>query len=174
MKVLHLVKSDYFGGAAVACRRLHSELHKFGHESIVLCDYPSGLITNSIGLRSRKGMLIPRIRNRINHEISKISRYEMMKWRKHHDADNLISTAINYKLEEALGIISCAAPQLCKRLVDIGLSERTRPYTAVDSIKTALAFLQTGVIDRENKSEIKKIRRALEQLEGEPSDIVDI
>ena len=83
-------------------------------------------------------------------EISKISRYEMMKWRKHPDADNLISTAINYKLEEALGIISCSAPQLCKRLVDIGLSERTRPYTAVDSIKTALAFLQTGVIDREN------------------------
>ena len=60
-------------------------------------------------------------------EISKISRYEMMKWRKHPDADNLISTAINYKLEEALGIISCSAPQLCKRLVDIGLSERTRP-----------------------------------------------
>ena len=82
-------------------------------------------------------------------EISKISRYEMMKWRKHPDADNLISTAINYKLEEALGIISCSAPQLCKRLVDIGLSERTRPYKAVDSIKTALAFLQTGVIDRE-------------------------
>ena len=88
-------------------------------------------------------------------EISKISRYEMMKWRKHPDADNLISTAINYKLEEALGIISCSAPQLCKRLVDIGLSERTRPYKAVDSIKTALAFLQTGVIDRENKAEMR-------------------
>ena len=46
--------------------------------------------------------------------------------------------------------------------------------TAVDAIKTSLTFLQSGVIDRENKSEIKKIRRALEQLEGEPSDIVDI
>ena len=46
--------------------------------------------------------------------------------------------------------------------------------TAVDAIKTSLTFLQSGVIDRENKSEIKKIRRALEQLEGEPSEIVDI
>ena len=104
-------------------------------------------------------------------EISKISRYEMMKWRKHPDADNLISTAINYKLEEALGIISCSAPQLCKRLVDIGLSERTRPYTAVDSIKTALAFLQTGVIDRENKAEIRKLFRQIEKLEGQPQAI---
>ena len=104
-------------------------------------------------------------------EISKISRYEMMKWRKHPDADNLISTAINYKLEEALGIISCSAPQLCKRLVDIGLSERTRPYTAVDSIKTALAFLQTGVIDRENKAEMRKLFRQIEKLEGQPQAI---
>ena len=104
-------------------------------------------------------------------EISKISRYEMMKWRKHPDADNLISTAINYKLEEALGIISCSAPQLCKRLVDIGLSERTRPYKAVDSIKTALAFLQTGVMDRENKAEMRKLFRQIEKLEGQPQAI---
>ena len=133
-------------------------------------------ISNEIPENIRRGLLAKAEGKNWDEcaEISKISRYEMMKWRKHPDADNLISTAINYKLEEALGIISCAAPQLCKRLVDIGLSERTRPYTAVDAIKTSLTFLQSGVIDRENKTEIKKIRRALEQLEGEPSDIVDI
>ena len=107
-------------------------------------------------------------------KIAKTTRYEMQQWRAHPDADNLISTAINYNLEEALGTIAAAAPTLAKRLVDIGLSDRTRPYTAVDAIKTSLTFLQSGVIDRENKSEIKKIRRALEQLEGEPTEIVDI
>ena len=107
-------------------------------------------------------------------EIAKVSRYELQQWRAHPDADNLISTAINYHLEEALGTIAAAAPTLAKRLVDIGLSSSTRPYTAVDAIKTSLTFLQSGVIDRENKSEIKKIRRALEQLEGEPSEIIDI
>ena len=107
-------------------------------------------------------------------ENAKISRYELQQWRSHPDADNLISTAINYNLEESLGTIAAAAPSLANRLVEIGLSDRTRPYTAVDAIKTSLTFLQSGVIDRENKSEIKKIRRALEQLEGEPSDIVDI
>ena len=107
-------------------------------------------------------------------EIAKVSRYELQQWRQHPDADNLISTAIKYHLEEALGTIAAAAPTLAKRLVDIGLSSSTRPHTAVDAIKTSLTFLQSGVIDRENKSEIKKIRRALEQLEGEPTDIVDI
>ena len=107
-------------------------------------------------------------------EIAKVSRYELQQWRQHPDADNLISAAINYHLEEALGTIAAAAPTLAKRLVDIGLSSSTWPYTAVDAIKTSLTFLQSGVIDRENKSEIKKIRRALEQLEGEPTDIVDI
>jgi len=57
---------------------------------------------------------------------------------------------------------------IIKRLVDIGLSSGTWPYTAVDAIKTSLTFLQSGLIDKENKTEIKKIRRALEQLEGEP------
>ena len=104
-------------------------------------------------------------------EIAKVSRYELLQWRKHPDADNLISTAINFQLEEALGVIACSAPTLAKRLVDIGLSDGTRPYTAVDAIKTSLTFLQSGVIDRWNKSEIKKIRRALEQQEGEPQAI---
>ena len=104
-------------------------------------------------------------------KIAKVSRYELQQWRKHPDADNLISTAINYKLEEALGIISCSAPSLCKRLVDIALSERTRPYTSVDAIKTALAFLQTGVMDRENKAEMRKLFRQIEKLEGQPQAI---
>ena len=75
-------------------------------------------------------------------EIAKVSRYELQQWRQHPEADNLISTAINYHLEEALGTIAAAAPTLAKRLVDIGLSDRTRPYTAVDAIKTSLTFLQ--------------------------------
>ena len=52
-------------------------------------------------------------------KIAKISRYEMLRWRKHPDADNLISTAINYKLEECIGVISNAAPDLARRLVEI-------------------------------------------------------
>ena len=107
-------------------------------------------------------------------EISKISRYEMLRWRKHPDADNLISTAINYKLEECIGVISNSAPDLARRLVEIAMNERTRPYTAVDAIKTCLAFLQTGVIDRENKSKMRELFKTIEALEGNPTSIVDV
>ena len=107
-------------------------------------------------------------------KIAKVSRYELQQWRKHPDAESLISTAINYQLEETLGVIAYSAPSLAKKLVEIGLSDRTRGYTAVSAIQSALGFLQSGIIDRENKQEIKKIRKALEQLEGEPSGIVDI
>ena len=40
--------------------------------------------------------------------------------------------------------------------------------------QTAFSILQSGVIDRENKSELKKLREAMERIEGEPSGIIDI
>ena len=50
------------------------------------------------------------------------------------------------------------------RLVEIGLRDGTCGYTAVSAIQSALGFLQSGIIDWENKQEIKKIRKTLEQL----------
>ena len=45
--------------------------------------------------------------------------------------------------------------------MDIGLPSSTRPYNAVYANKTSLIFIQSGVIDRENKSELKKLREAI-------------
>ena len=42
------------------------------------------------------------------------------------------------------------------------------------AIQTAFAILQSGIIDSENKSELKKLREAMERIEGEPSGIIDI
>ncbi len=56
-------------------------------------------------------------------EIAKVSRYELQQWRKHPDAENHISTAIDFQLEKALGVIACSASSLAKRLVEIGLSD---------------------------------------------------
>ena len=47
-------------------------------------------------------------------EIAKVSRYELQQWRQHPDDDDLISTTINYNIEEALGTIAAAAPTLQK------------------------------------------------------------
>ena len=54
------------------------------------------------------------------------------------------------------------------------LDEKTRGYTCVSAIQTAFSILQSGIIDRENKSELKKLREAMERIEGEPSGIIDI
>ena len=133
-------------------------------------------ISNEIPENIRRGLLAKAEGKNWDEcsKIAKISRYEMQRWRKHPDADNLISTAINYKLEETIGIISTAAPALASRLVEIGLSQSTRPYTAVDAIKTSLAFLQVGVMDRENKKKMEQLFKSIEELEGNPRGIVDI
>ena len=67
-----------------------------------------------------------------------------------------------------------ATPALANRLIKIALDEKTRGYTSVSAIQTAFAILQSGIIDRENKSELKKLREAMERIEGEPSGIIDI
>ena len=41
-------------------------------------------------------------------------------------------------------------------------------------MQTAFSILQSGFIYRENKSELKKPREAMERIEGEPSGIIDI
>ena len=133
-------------------------------------------ISNEIPENIRRGLLAKAEGKNWDEcsKIEKISRYEMLRWRKHPDADNLISTAINYKLEECIGVISNSAPDLARRLVEIAMNERTRPYTSVDAIKTCLAFLQTGVMDRENKAEMRKIMTKLDELEGNSSGFIDI
>ena len=41
-------------------------------------------------------------------------------------------------------------------------------------IQRAFSILQSGVIDRENKSELKKLREVVERMVGEPSGVIDI
>ena len=107
-------------------------------------------------------------------KVANLTPNAMRQWRKHPDAENFINHAINSSLEESLGQLAQATPALANRFIKIALDEKTRGYTCVSAIQTAFSILQSGVIDRENKSEIKKIRRALEQLEGEPSGVIDI
>ena len=73
-----------------------------------------------------------------------------------------------------VGSLAQATPALANRLIKIALDEKTRGYTSVSAIQTAFAILQSGIIDRENKSELKKLREAMERIEGEPSGIIDI
>ena len=107
-------------------------------------------------------------------KVANLTPHAMRQWRKHPDAENFINYAINSSLEESLGSLAQATPALANRLIKIALDEKTRGYTCVSAIQTAFSILQSGVIDRENKSELKKLREAMERLEGEPSGVIDI
>ena len=39
---------------------------------------------------------------------------------------------------------------------------------AVNAITTSLAFLQVGVMDRENKKKMEQLFKSIEELEGNP------
>lgn len=106
-------------------------------------------------------------------KLAKTSRYEMQQWRSHPDADAIINTAFHLCLEEAYGVIANAAPALSKRLVEIGLDPKTKAYAATPAIMGCMSILQEGVVNRQNKLEMKKIRKAIERIEGEPQ-VIDI
>ena len=65
-----------------------------------------------------------------------------------------------------MGTLAQSTPALANRLIKIALDEKTRGYTSVSAIQTDFSILQSGVIDRENKSELKKLREVMERLEG--------
>ena len=104
-------------------------------------------------------------------EIAKVSRYEMQRWREHPDAGNLISTAFNLSMEEAMGVIESNLPKLSKRLCEIGLDPKVKAYSATPAILGAFSIFQSGVIDRENKAKLNKLVEHLDRLEGEPQAI---
>ena len=107
-------------------------------------------------------------------KIANLTPDNLRKWRKHPQADSFISEAINSSLEEAHGTLSKATPLLAERLISLALDPKVRGYTAVQAISESFKIIQSGVIDRENKIEMKKLRESMESIEGEPSGIIDI
>ena len=107
-------------------------------------------------------------------KVANLTPHAMRQWRKHPDAENFINFAINSSLEESLGTLAQSTPALANRLIKIALDDKTRGYTCVSAIQTAFSILQSGIVDRENKSDLKKLREAMGRLEGEPSGVIDI
>ena len=107
-------------------------------------------------------------------KVANLTPHAMRQWRKHPDAENFINHAINSSLEESLGSLAQATPALANKLITLALDPKIKGYTAVSAISEAFKILQNGIIDRQNKEELKKIREQLERLEGNPSSFIDV
>ena len=62
------------------------------------------------------------------------------------------------------------------KLISIALDPKVRGYTAVQAISESFKIIQSGVVDRENKIEMKKLREAMERLSGDriQDDFIDV
>ena len=106
--------------------------------------------------------------------IGETTTQNLREWRRHPDADNYIQEAINLNLSESYQNFSDAAPKLAQELIDIALDKKTRSYARVTAIDTCFKILQQGITDRENRKEMAKIREALDKLEGNNPEIIDV
>ena len=108
-------------------------------------------------------------------EIGNTSTANLRKWRDHPDANSYIQEAIESNLGESHSKFADAAPALAERLIHLGLSPDVRPYAAIQAISECFKILQQGIVDKNNREEINKIRTALEQLERTgQTDVIDI
>ena len=107
-------------------------------------------------------------------EVAETSTENLRKWRNHPDAQNYIQTAIESNLGESHSKFADAAPKLAERLIEQGLSEDVRAYAQITSISECFKIFQQGIVDKQNREELAKIKEALDQLEGNRApDVID-
>ena len=57
----------------------------------------------------------------------------------------------------------------------MGLSKDVRAYAQITAISECFKILQQGIVDKQNKEELAKIREALDQLEGNRiPEVIDV
>ena len=61
-------------------------------------------------------------------------------------------------LDEAPRTLSKSTPLLAEKLISIALDPKVRGYKPVQATSESFKIIQSGVIDRENKIEMKKPR----------------
>ncbi len=93
----------------------------------------------------------------------------------HPDAAGYIQTAIESNLGESHSKFADAAPKLAERLIKLGLSKDVRAYAQITVISECFKSLQQGIVDKQNREEMAKIREVLDQLEGgKPPNVIDV
>ena len=99
----------------------------------------------------------------------------LREWRKHPDAQAYIDQAISLNLSDSHQRFSDAAPKLAERLIELGLSKDVRAYAQITAISECFKILQQGIVDKQNKEELAKIRAALDGLEGTKApEVIDV
>ena len=96
----------------------------------------------------------------------------LRKWRQHPQAGPFLDEQIRGNLQQAQTAFAEAAPKLAERLINLGLDERTKGYSAVSAIAECFRILQTGVVDQQQREQLEAIKAQLTALEdGQTIDV---
>ena len=89
----------------------------------------------------------------------------LRKYRDHPDFNGFLDSALKDHLRESHSALAAAAPRVAQRLVDIALDPATRSYAAVGACSEIFKILQNGVIETEQRQQLREIQDQLTNLE---------
>ena len=92
--------------------------------------------------------------------------------RDHPDCQQLIKQQNQDALDQSHSTLIAGAPRVAERLLEIALDPKTKNYAAVSACEAVFRIIQTGIIDRENTSQLTEIKEQLDELEG--GKIIDV
>ena len=95
--------------------------------------------------------------------------------RDHPDATDFMERQTQDALDQSHSKLIAAAPLAAQRLIDVINDESNRGYVVVQAVESLFRIIDRGITDKENRKELKKIREALDALEGgRPPDVIDV
>ena len=86
--------------------------------------------------------------------------------RDHPDATDFLERQTQDALDQSHSKLIAAAPLAAQRLIDVINDESNRGYVVVQAVESLFRIIDRGITDKENREELKKIREALDALEG--------
>ena len=95
--------------------------------------------------------------------------------RDHPDANEFLERQTQDALDQSHSKLIAATPLAAQRLIDVINDESNRGYVVVQAVESLFRIIDRGITDRENREQLRKIREALEALEGgKAPEIIDV
>ena len=96
----------------------------------------------------------------------------LLKWKDLPIAEAYVEEKVKEALAGTYNKLISAGPAVADRLLSIALNPETKSYAAVSACEAVIRSIERGVLDREMREHITKLREQMAQLEhGRPIDV---
>ena len=96
----------------------------------------------------------------------------LLKWKDLPIADTYVEEQVKEALAGTYNKLISAGPAVADRLLSIALDPTVKSYASVSACEEVIRSIEQGVLDREMREQITKLREQMAQLEqGRPIDV---